>query len=208
MRLVLAVVVMGMWVNACARREAPQANARAAAERAVEQEGWSSQVVSTKDGRPTAIIAYGHMLKYKNDQLYRFNQGVQVDLYDEHGVHLSRVTADSGVMHEATYDLEAHGNVVVVSDTGIVLRTERLFYNKTNDKVYSDAPVTIIHGPGDTLYGKGFESDKTLSNYVFYQPRGVSQRTIDLNLERRLQPPPARRDSLAAPGVAGSGPQR
>lgn len=196
MRVMTTAVVAAMLLVACSHRDTPPPVARPAEGRPVEQEGWSSRVVSTKDGRLTAVVAYGHMVKYKNDQLYRFDQGIEVDLYNEQGSHLSHVTADSGVMHEATYDLEAHGNVVVVSDSGLVLRTERLFYTKANDKVYSDAPVMIVRAAGDTLYGKGFESDKNLSNYVFYEPRGVTQRAIDLDFERRLQPARARRDTV------------
>jgi LPS export ABC transporter protein LptC len=145
------------------------------------------------------------MVKYKGDRVYRFDQGVEVDLFNDEGDHLSHVTADSGVMHEASYDVEAHGNVVVVSDSGVVLLTQRLFYTKENDKVYSDAPVTIVRGPGDTLYGKGFESDKNLRNYTFYEPRGVTERKIDLDLERHVRPRRVRADSAVGQSRPPSG---
>ncbi len=192
------LVAFTLLVVACARKEPPRTAPRPSGDRPVEQEGWQSRVVSSKEGKPSAIIFYGHMVKYKGDKFYRFNQGVEVDLFDERGGRLSHVTADSGVMHEATYDVEAHGNVVVVSDSGVVLRTERLFYSKEGDKVYSDAPVMIVRAAGDTLYGTGFESDKNLRNYTFYEPRGVSERRIDLDLERRLRPRRVRPDSAAA----------
>jgi len=199
-----------LLVLACARKEPPPASKRPPGGKPVEQEGWSSRVVSSRNGKPTAIVSYGHMVKYKGEKIYCFNQGVEVDLFDEQGAHLSHVTADSGVMHEATYDVEAHGNVVVVSDSGVVLRTERLFYTKEGDKVYSDAPVVIVRAPGDTLYGKGFEADKNLRNYTFYEPRGVTERKIDLDLERRVRPRRVRADSstmMDTTAASGPGPQ-
>ncbi|MCR4439289.1 MAG: LPS export ABC transporter periplasmic protein LptC [bacterium] len=201
------VLVVGLapLIVACARKETPRTTARPPEGRPVEQEGWHSRVVSTKEGRPTAVIRYGHMVKYKGDRVYRFDQGVEVDLFNDEGDHLSHVTADSGVMHEASYDVEAHGNVVVVSDSGVVLLTQRLFYTKENDKVYSDAPVTIVRGPGDTLYGKGFESDKNLRNYTFYEPRGVTERKIDLDLERHVRPRRVRADSAVGQSRPPSG---
>lgn len=194
----VALAALTFLVGACAREEPPHTAPLSSGDRPVEQEGWQSRVVSSKEGKAAAIISYGHMVKYKGDKFYRFNQGVEVDLFDEQGGRLSHVTADSGVMHEATYDVEGHGNVVVVSDSGVVLLTERLFYSKERDKVYSDAPVVIVRAAGDTLYGTGFESDKNLRNYTFYEPRGVSERRIDLDLDRRLRPRRVRADSTAA----------
>jgi LPS export ABC transporter protein LptC len=161
-----------------------------------EQEGWNSELYISKVGRPQAIVHYGHMTKYETQKIIYFDQGVDVDFYDSDGNHSSHLVSDRGEYHEKTEDVIGLGDVVVVSDSGVTLMTEVIKWNNKRGKILSDTLVTIITDDQDTLYGKGLESEPDLGHWVIIQPRGISQRRLDIdNLEQSFEKTPARKNS-------------
>jgi LPS export ABC transporter protein LptC len=81
------------------------------------------------------------------------------------------MTARRGIVNDATRDLEAYENVVVISDSGTVLRTESLFWNNLTRKVHTDAFVDIT-SPTEHIMGHGMESDQGLKNYRIFRVTG------------------------------------
>ena len=149
-----------------------------------DQEGWNSTIVSTNKGRVDAIIEYGHMSRYSKKQMVHFDESVKVDFYDTEGNHTSKLTALTGVLNEKTNDVEAVGNVVVVSDSGVTLFTECLKWNQETERIVSDVDVMITTDDGDTLHGTGFDSDPDLTDWTIKQPKGTAHRAIDLSTDR------------------------
>jgi LPS export ABC transporter protein LptC len=70
----------------------------------------------------------------------------------------SVLTGDRAVINTDTNFLEATGNVRLKSDNGMLLITEKLFWDDVKKLAYGDAAVTVIKG-GSVLKGVGFESD-------------------------------------------------
>ena len=99
--------------------------------------------------------------------------------FDRDGSHNSVLTADSGLVFNQTNNLVAYGEVVVVSDSGIVLETQELRWDNEKQKIISDVPVRFTT-EDDTLVGDSFISDPDLSNYEIRNARGYSRRTIPL----------------------------
>jgi len=85
---------------------------------------------------------------------------VQVEFFDGDR-HVSTLTADRGVLLQATDDLEARGHVQVVADDGAVLRTEVLFWDHQRARIHTDEPVEITRGQ-DVLRGVGLDADPGL----------------------------------------------
>jgi LPS export ABC transporter protein LptC len=85
---------------------------------------------------------------------------VKVDFFDGPR-HVSTLNADQGVLHQATDDLEARGQVRVVTDEGAVLTTEVLFWDHQRAKIYTEEYVEITQGT-DTLAGYGLDADPGL----------------------------------------------
>ncbi len=160
-----------------------------------DQEGWSSTVTSTNKGKIEAIVHYGHMARFNQSRLVKFDGNVQVDFFDEAGRLRSVLTADSGELHEASNDIAARGHVKVVSDT-LTLWTEELRYEQASARIRSDVDVKFVTLDGDTLYGKGFESDSRLRNYRITHLRGIAHKRIDLAMDKLVKP--VRRDSAQA----------
>ncbi len=145
-----------------------------------EQEGWNSKVTVTSAGRVAAIVQYGHMSKYAKEHRVLFDEGVVVDFYGKRGEHSSKLTSERGILYENSNDVEALGNVIVVSDSGTTLRTEKLRWLNQREKIVSDEFVTITTAKGDSLYGKGFESDATMKEWSIRQPSGISKKRLNL----------------------------
>ena len=148
-----------------------------------DQEGWNSTVTSSKNGIVTAIIRYGHMQRFKKRKVVNLDNGITVDFFNEMGEHTSKLTSEKGKMDEATNNIEAFGNVVVVSDTGITLKTEKLRWDNSIEKIVSNDFVTIITADQDTFYGNGFESDQNLENWHITSFSGKSSRGFDLDFQ-------------------------
>jgi LPS export ABC transporter protein LptC len=167
-----------------------------------DQEGWNSRITVTSNGQVAAILQYSHMEKYSKRRETKFDGGIVVDFYNTEGKHASNLVAARGLLHEETNDVEALDNVVAVSDSGITLRTQRLRWDNTRQKIISNDFVTITTADNDTLYGHGFQSDQNLKNWSILKPSGVTQKKIDITGERenrRTAAPSSPPDSSAMP---------
>ena len=89
-------------------------------------------------------------------------EAVAIDFF-EGDRHVSKLTARKGVLLQATDDLEARGDVRVVTDDGAVLRTEVLFWDHAKARIYTEEPVEIQRGD-DVLAGIGMEADPGLNH--------------------------------------------
>lgn len=145
-----------------------------------EQEGWNSKVTVTSNGKIAAHVQYGHMQKYSKKRQTQFDEGIAVDFYNTQGEHTSFLTAEKGLLFEDTNDVEAYENVVAQSDSGITLRTQRLKWLNSTQRIVTNDFVTITRPNGDTLHGQGFESDQNLKNWIIKKPSGVAQKKLEL----------------------------
>ncbi|OGB98769.1 LPS export ABC transporter periplasmic protein LptC [candidate division KSB1 bacterium RBG_16_48_16] len=149
-----------------------------------DQEGWNSVVKATQNGQLRAQIQYGHMSRFSQKKLVKFDEDITIYFYNEAGEKSSELTAESGQLDENTNNMSAFGHVVVASDSGLTLYTEKLSYNDRQDKIYTDIDIMVTTPEGDTLYGTGFESDPRLINYTITRLHGVSNKSVDLSTER------------------------
>jgi len=174
-------LIFGIWILLALGCESP--DQQAVTSRGFvgpDQEGWNSRLTVTKSGRVAAVVEYGYMARFSREQEVKFSEGIHVDFYDKKGVHTSALTADRGLLHERTNEVEALDNVVVVSDSGITLFTEHLRWNSDRQRISTEDFVTIATVEGDTLYGHGFESDPNLENWLIRNPTGVTQKKLAL----------------------------
>ena len=153
-------------------------------EKLPDQEGWNSTITATTNGRITARINYGYMKKFNKKKLVFFEDGITIDFFNEEGQHTSKLTSQKGKLDEKTNNVEAYENVVLVSDSGYTLQTEKLWWDNTIEKVISDQFVTITTIENDTLHGVGFESDRTLVNWTINEVRGKTAKNFDLNFTK------------------------
>lgn len=145
-----------------------------------DQESWQSTIIITKDGRRVARVWANYLATYENRKQTVLKDSIHAIFYDRSGKQKSVLTAREGIVDNVTENLRAIGNVVVVSDSGVVLETEELLWDNQKQKIISEVPVKFTTKT-DTLLGDGFISDPDLANYEIRNARGVSKRNIKLD---------------------------
>lgn len=152
-----------------------------------EQEIWNSTIILSRDGIIASRIQSGHIARYKKRTETFLDSGVVVDFFDKQGRHTSILTSERGMVKGDQNNFFAWGKVVVVSDSGQVLRTEAIRWDNTREKIISDTFVTITTAL-DTLYGFGLVSDGQLQNWEIKKPTGKTYRELSLDRHRDRQP--------------------
>ncbi len=141
-------------------------------------EGWNSKAVFTTKGVVDAELQFTHMMRWDKRQLTTFNEGVHLDFFEK-GEHTALLIADSGEVKSNTNSFLAIGHVVVISDSGVTMRTHNLYWDDKKQRIFADGFVTMT-SEEDTLNGYHFESDKNLTNWKMKNAYGQSARDIDL----------------------------
>lgn len=142
-----------------------------------DQESHPFDLTLTSGGVLNATIHSGHMAYYASRAEYNLRDSVSADFYNTEGNHTSRLTSLRATINEKDNLMFARDNVVVVSDSGITLITEELFWDSDREKIYTEDSVTIITET-DTIFGRGFVSDRSLKNYEIDNVTGVTHRKI------------------------------
>ncbi len=135
------------------------------------QESWQSRVVFSDSARTKAILWAGHIAVYTAQRYTLLDDSIHVDFFNEQEQHTSTLTARRGKVDDVTQDFVANDHVVVISDSGTVLRTERLYWANALRKIHTDAFVDIS-SPKEHIMGQGMESDQGLKNYKIYKVTG------------------------------------
>jgi len=140
-----------------------------------DQESWDSQVTVWDLGKPRAIVRAGHLRMYEKKESVEIDEGLGIDFFDEDGGHTAQLTAQSGTMDEATKDVEAVGDVVVISDRSDTLRTDLLRWSNAQGKIYGDGPVEIATEDA-VEKGVGFEASPDLETWTMRKILGRVRR--------------------------------
>lgn len=138
------------------------------------QESWKSTVTFSDSARVKAILWSGHISSFTTQRYTILEDSVHVDFFDEQQRHTSLLTARRGKVNDQTQDFEAYDKVVVRSDSGTVLRTERLFWTNADRQIHTDAFVDIT-SPKEHLTGIGMVSDEGLKNYKIFKVTGQAK---------------------------------
>jgi LPS export ABC transporter protein LptC len=172
---IVLIVVCGIFLAAgCEDKIKPSVLGGVSSATLPSQESWNATITFTDSGVVKAILKAGHISAYEGTKQTSLDHGVHVDFFDEFGTHSSVLTSQTGKVDENTNNLEAIGNVVVVSDSGVVVETEKLFWNNQRQLIHSDEFVKIT-SPKENLQGHGFESDQNLKNYKIFRVTGTAK---------------------------------
>ncbi len=96
---------------------------------------------------------------------------LDIDFFDSLGQISSNLVGDSGVIREASNELEVFGEVVVIASEGYRLDTEYLRWDPTVGMIRSDAYVKFTRG-STIISGWGMEAEPNLRNLVIFETSG------------------------------------
>lgn len=103
---------------------------------------------------------------------------MKVEFFDDEGRIKSTLVADRGVINRATDDMEARGDVVVRSSSGVTLETQTLLWLSKTRKIVSDDSVKVVR-EGDVLTGVGFRGDPDLGSFEILRNMRATIHTKD-----------------------------
>lgn len=172
-RLVMILLVLGLTILGCEEKIKPSVLPGIDSESLPQQESWNSKIVLSDSGRVKAMIYATYVRVYQSPAETHLLNGMKVHFYGEDGKESSVLTAQSGKVDENTKNLEATGNVVVVSSDSTTLRTEKLYWDNKRQVVHTTEFVRI-DSPKERLQGYGFESDQHLRRYRIFKVSGES----------------------------------
>lgn len=143
--------------------------------RTPDSESWNSEIYIDTDGRRAVVARADYLAQFNESNEIELIGNVKLDFFNEAGEHVSILNADTGLVHQNRKWLEARHNVVVVSDSGLTLRTDQLMWHEARNRIQTERPI-MLTTELDTLYGIGFESDANLENWTIRNPTGVTYR--------------------------------
>lgn len=135
------------------------------------QESWDATITFTDSGRTMAVLKAGHIAMFEEKKFTLLDSGITVDFFDQDARHTSVLRAQRGKVYDHTRDFEAWDHVTVLSDSGTMLRTEKLYWTNSTQKVHTPDYVEIT-SPTEAIYGHGLESDQSLKHYKIMKVTG------------------------------------
>ena len=171
-RFLLLVLMASLLTPGCEEKVKPSVVAINQGE-IPSQESWNSTVILSDSARVKAVVWAGHIMAYSQQRVTLLSDSIHVDFFNIREEHTSLLTARRGRVNDANQDFEAHENVVVISDSGTILRTDRLLWTNAEQKIHTDAFVDIV-SPTEHIMGTGLISDQGLKNYRIFKVTGQS----------------------------------
>jgi LPS export ABC transporter protein LptC len=131
-------------------------------------------VTFSDSGKIKAVLNAGMIRVYSKYAYTLIDSGAKVDFYKD-GVLSSTLTGERGKIFDNTKDVEVYDNVVLVSNEGSKLTTNKLYWVNQTQRIKSSEYVHI-QTKTDDIKGYGFEADQNLKNYVIYKVSGEVQK--------------------------------
>lgn len=105
-------------------------------------------------------------------QYRTFPDGLRVEHYDEEG-RLSTIEADYAIIYAQTNLFDLKGNVVMQTQDGKMLETEQLFWDRSNDWIFTEARFTLTNPEeGTVLNGEGMDFNREFSYFNAHKTGG------------------------------------
>jgi LPS export ABC transporter protein LptC len=158
---VIVSALLALGLDGC--RGKPTSTPSGAEIRIPDQEARDFALTESSEGKKSWTLRASYAAMY-NDRNLVDAQTVRIEFFNDKGETYSTLTADQGLVHQRTNDLEARGHVNVVTTTGVRLETDSLRWNNATGKIASDAFVRVTR-KNDVVTGWGFESDANLDHF-------------------------------------------
>jgi LPS export ABC transporter protein LptC len=158
---VIVSALLALGPDGC--RGKPTSTPNGAEIRVPDQEARDFTLTESSVGKKSWTLRASYAAMY-NDRNLVDAQTVRIEFFNDKGETYSTLTADQGLVHQRTNDLEARGHVNVITTRGVRLETDSLRWMNTTGKIVSDAFVRVTR-KNDVVTGWGFESDANLDHF-------------------------------------------
>lgn len=160
-RGIVMALVSSLAIAACQEPAATPAPGQRSAADTADQTLFGVRLVLADHGIQRALM--------QADTAFTFDDNTRTELrvvrttfYTETGVKDGTLTSREGTYNSRAGNMEARGNVVVVSEDGRRLVTQQLRYDPQRNEISSDSAFVLTR-PGERLSGIGFTTDPNLA---------------------------------------------
>jgi len=139
------------------------------------QTGDSITLIYTDSTLIKIILKANRMLLFNKNVSEPFTvlpKGFYVTIFDDEEKVSSTLKGNYGVRYDLSKRMEARYAVEVINKNGEKLETEKLIWDESNKKIYTDAFVKITT-PNQVISGKGLESNQDFTKYEIKNITGI-----------------------------------
>jgi LPS export ABC transporter protein LptC len=159
--LPLVVALPFLAAVACQRNKEPAAVKTSALADSADQVMFGARAILTDQGLMRAEL-YGDTAFFFDDNTRIELRVVKTTFFTTQGAKSAVLTSKEGT-YRTQGNMEARGDVVVVSEDGRRLTTPQLRYDQVRNQISSDSAFQLT-GKGQSVAGIGFESDPNMNN--------------------------------------------
>lgn len=148
-----------------------------------DQETWDTRIVVSDRGVLNYVVHAGHVEHFENRQLIRLGAGIRVEFFDGAKEVTSVLTAQGGTVEQHTKDMEAWGDVVIVSGDSLRIEAQKIRWDRASEKIFAEGQVTIT-SRGGTEQGEGLVFDARSRTWTMAKVTARSKEAVKIP-ERR-----------------------
>lgn len=143
-------------------------------------EAVNIETIFTDSGEVRFMMKAPQLLQFEseNGNYFEFPQGIELVKFDSDKNVISSITADYAKQFIKEKKWEAKNNVIATNAQGDTLKTEHLFWEEKEEKIYTEEFVKIIR-TDQIITGVGFQSDQSLENWKIKNPKGTIYVSVD-----------------------------
>lgn len=138
----------------------PPVNPKASRDTA-DQTLFGVRLISADHGVQRAAMQSDTAFTFEDNSRFELRT-VRTTFFTETGVKSATLTSREGTYNVRSGNMEARGNVVVISEDGRKLVTQQLRYDPGRNEISGDSAFVLTR-PGDELSGTGFITDPDLT---------------------------------------------
>lgn len=173
MRYLFLFMLLPLAFLGCTRTEEEDATLKQFDEGEPVKEAFQVRFVFSENALVQAELDAPHAIEGKeNGQEVRiFDKGLHLIFYTPTGQKQSELTAKNGKFKNQFNDAEVWGDVVMINEQGDHLETQRLFWNKTINRIHTSERVKIATAK-ELIYGDSLDANTDFTEYKIYSIHG------------------------------------
>ena len=158
----LTLIIATMMSSACQDTGATPPISSAATADTADQTLFGVRLTLADRGVQRALLQADTAFTYEDNSRTEL-RNVRSTFYTETGLRNGTLTSREGTYNVRSQNMEARGNVVVISDDGRRLETPQLKFDTGRNEISGDSAFVLTR-PGEVLRGIGFMADPALTH--------------------------------------------
>ncbi|MEP0266806.1 LPS export ABC transporter periplasmic protein LptC [Dokdonia sp.] len=130
-------------------------------------EGTGINLKYTDSGKVTAHLKTPLLKDFGNASFpyEEFPEGIEVVFIDDDGKE-NIITSEYAIRFKGTNLIDLRQNVTLFTSDSVTLNAQQLYWDQSNNWIFTDQPYTLITADGSRNAGDLFDSDKDFTNFV------------------------------------------